>query len=392
MAKARRGSLVHQMAVVDLGEVKAPTRRGSLVQKLRGVLGKQSTITRTKVTKSSSSSSCSSPEVLVTETSYRVVILGQGGVGKTAIVSQFLYDSFPSGYTATVDEMYQGEFTIGGTTITLDIQDTGGAYKDDFPAMLTCSLASASAAILVYSVEDAGTFDEVSRLRDLVHQQRGEELPLVIVGNKTDLVRQIPIEEVEATVLCDWENGFVECSAKDNTNIPAIFRALLVQAKSSLVVQSSTKVPPAAMRRRQSLPQLPAFTLQPSPSPSRSSSPGTGKRRGSLIPMELPFRSASGSNSPRGSGKRRGSIVSLGLGLGPSASGATSPNGSGKRRGSLVSLGLSLGPSASGATSPKGNGKRRGSLVAPGLGLSSSSSGSLKSGKRRGSLLPSDTV
>ena len=340
---SRRSSLVHQMAMVDLEEVKAPPRRASLVQKLRGVLGKQ-------ILTSSSSTSCSSPEVLVTKTSYRVVILGQGGVGKTAIISQFLYDSFPLGYTATVDEMYQGEFTIGGTTITLDIQDTGGAYKDDFPAMLACSLASASAAILVYSVEDAGTFDEVSRLRDLVHQQRGEELPLVIVGNKTDLVRQIPIEEVEATVLCDWENGFVECSAKDNTNIPAIFRALLVQAQSSLVDQPSTKVPPA-MRRRQSLPQLPAFTLQP----PGARPPATGKRRGSLIPVDLPFGSSSRSSSPRGSGKRRGSIISLGLGL---------------------------GTSDSGATSPKEGGKRQGSPVCPVLGLPGSPSGSIKAGQR----------
>ena len=189
---------------------------------------------------------------------------------------------------------------MGGTALSLDIQDTGGSYVDEFPAMLACSLASADAVLLVYSVNDLATFDEVSRLRDLVHQHRGEELPLVVVGNKTDLARQIPREEAEATVLCDWENGYVECCAKDNLNIPAIFRALLVKAKSPLLLLPSTKAAAPTLRRRQSMPQIPAF-LHPSSSSSTSStsppssfsaststSPMSGKRRRSLMPQARP--------------------------------------------------------------------------------------------------------
>ena len=185
---------------------------------------------------------------------------------------------------------------MGGTALGLDIQDTGGSYVDEFPAMLACSLASADAVLLVYSVSDLATFEEVSRLRDLVHQQRGEELPLVVVGNKTDLARQIPREEAEATVLCDWENGYVECCAKDNLNIPAIFRALLVQAKSPLLLLPSIKAAAPTLRRRQSMPQIPAF-LHPSSSSTSSSSPLSSfsaststspmskKRRRSLLPQ-----------------------------------------------------------------------------------------------------------
>ena len=126
--------------------------------------------------------------------------------------------------------------------------------------MFTCSLASADAVLLVYSVAELDTFDEVSRLRDLVQQQRGDSLPLVVVGNKTDLERNISREEAEATVNLDWENGYVECCAKDNKNIQAIFRALLVQAKSPLLFERtaicSPHVAPPGMKRRQSLPQV----------------------------------------------------------------------------------------------------------------------------------------
>ena len=145
---------------------------------------------------------------------------------------------------------------VGTSKISLDIQDTGGSYVGDFPAMVKCSLASADAVLLVYSVACLDSFDYLSGLRDLVQQERGEGMPVVVVGNKTDLERQIPREEAEATVLCDWENGYVECCAKDNLNVPAIFRALLVQAKFSFQASSS----PSLISRRQSLPQIPVFS------------------------------------------------------------------------------------------------------------------------------------
>ena len=174
---------------------------------------------------------------------------------------------------------------VGNSKISLDIQDTGGSYVEDFPAMVKCSLASADAVLLVYSIANLNSFDYLSRLRDLVQQERGEGMPLVVVGNKTDLERQISREEAEATVLCDWENGYVECCAKDNLNVPAVFRALLVQAKSPLLLMPSIQVPVPVMRRRKSLPQITAWSVvQQSPPPPLGGRARLTKRRGSLMP------------------------------------------------------------------------------------------------------------
>ena len=193
---------------------------------------------------------------------------------------------------------------VGNSKISLDIQDTGGSYAEDFPAMVKCSLASADAVLLVYSIANLNSFDYLSRLRDLVQQERGEEMPLVVVGNKTDLERQIPREEAEATVLCDWENGYVECCAKDNLNVTAVFRALLVQAKSPLLLMPSVQVPAPVMRRRKSLPQITALSVvQQSPPPPLGARARLSKRRGSLIPM--PTNTVV---SPR-MGKRCGSCI-----------------------------------------------------------------------------------
>ena len=183
---------------------------------------------------------------------YRVLVLGASMVGKTGILSQFLYDSFIGPYKETVDEMYHGEFDVGGCDLSLNIQDTGGNYVHDFPAMVEVSLQSADAFILVYSVEDPSSWDEVVRLRSLVTSYKGEQVPVVVVGNKIDLERKTSQEALEATVMFDWEHGYVECSAKDNINTTAVFKELLHQARSRFDISSG----PAAAARG-SLPSTP---------------------------------------------------------------------------------------------------------------------------------------
>jgi len=114
------------------------------------------------------------------------------------------------------------------------------------------------------------------------------EVPIVIVANKSDLTGDpdLPHESLEATALFDWENGYVESSAKDRININKIFKELLNQAKSRFDIsipmtsenksgtifsnsrqiysvhnQQPPKIPKSTdecLKRRQSLPAMPA--------------------------------------------------------------------------------------------------------------------------------------
>ena len=132
------------------------------------------------------------------------------------------------------------------------MKDTGGTYVDEFPAMLGVSLQSADGVILVYSVAESSSFKEVVRLRSLVQSYKGATVPIVVVGNKTDLPRGISKELVEARVKHNWEHGYVECCAKDDVNITAIFRELLIQAKSRsvwAVVSSGDHQPTMTLRQ-----------------------------------------------------------------------------------------------------------------------------------------------
>jgi len=178
--------------------------------------------------------------------------MGAAGVGKTCIITRFLYENFTKDHKKTIEDLHRGEYEINGNPFTLDILDTAGAYP--FPAMRKLSITHGDAFVLVYSVENETSFEEVKSLRDQIIEQKNDEyVPIVIVGNKSDIEtkkRAIPKETAETTVSMDWGNGYVEASAKDNTNILDIFQELLTQAKIQYALS------PAVQKRRESLPVL----------------------------------------------------------------------------------------------------------------------------------------
>ncbi|KAJ0180638.1 hypothetical protein K1T71_004042 [Dendrolimus kikuchii] len=196
---------------------------------------------------------------------HKIVVLGAAKVGKSSLICQFLYGTFSTKYKRTIEEMHHGDFNVSGVRLTLDILDTSGAYE--FPAMRALSMQSADAFILVYDITDANSFTEVRTLRDQIHETKeSTAVPIVVVGNKVDLAetgaRQVEFHTTESVVTVDWENGFVEASAKDNLNVSQIFKELLVQAKVKYNLS-----PALRRRRRQSLPTGPQGPPGSSPTP-----------------------------------------------------------------------------------------------------------------------------
>lgn len=169
---------------------------------------------------------------------YRLTIMGTAGVGKSCIISQFLYDRFISEYKETVEEFHRGEYTVDGRELILDILDTAGAHS--FPAMRRLAISTSDAFVLVYSIDDESSFQGVKDLRDIILAERGDKrVPIVVVGNKSDISmekRAIMKETAESIVCFDWGNGYIEASAKDNINVVGIFKEILRQAHVELSI------------------------------------------------------------------------------------------------------------------------------------------------------------
>lgn len=107
------------------------------------------------------------PDNVQRKEQHRIVVMGSARVGKSSLISQFLYDKFLPKYRETVEELHRGEYELpDGASLTLDILDTSGAFQ--FPAMRALSITSAGAFLLVFAVDNEETWREVVRLREQV--------------------------------------------------------------------------------------------------------------------------------------------------------------------------------------------------------------------------------
>ncbi|EFX73715.1 hypothetical protein DAPPUDRAFT_15263, partial [Daphnia pulex] len=184
-----------------------------------------------------------------------VVVMGSARAGKTSLVGQFLYAAYSPRYRPTVEDMHTVELDCQGLDLRLDILDTGGSYV--FPAMRTLAIKSADGFVLVCASDDPSSLEEAEHCRSQILEVKGPSCPVVVVLNKTDLIRSGSVsdggnflcqEMVESLVTCDWGHGFVPASAKNNINVVQVFQELFVQAKSRIALS------PAVRKRRQSLP------------------------------------------------------------------------------------------------------------------------------------------
>ncbi|KAK6479604.1 UNVERIFIED_CONTAM: hypothetical protein FKN15_067956 [Acipenser sinensis] len=184
------------------------------------------------------------------KTQVRLVFLGAAGVGKTALIQRFLQDTFETKHRKTVEELHSKEYEISGVLVTIEIMDTSGSYS--FPAMRKLCIQNSDAFALVYAIDDTQSLEVVKSLRDEILELKEDKFtPIVVVGNKMDREegRQVPSEAVLSTVELDWNNRFLEASAKDNENVVEVFSELLQQANLP------SRLSPALRRRRETFPK-----------------------------------------------------------------------------------------------------------------------------------------
>ena len=157
---------------------------------------------------------------------YKLVFLGDQGVGKTSIISRFMFDSFENDYQATIGiDFLSKTMYLEDRTIRLQLWDTAG--QERFRSLIPSYIRDSSVAVVAYDIANRASFLNTSKWIDDVRAERGEDVVIMLVGNKTDLddIRQVTEEEGQSKAT-DTGCLFMEVSAKVGVNIKQMFRAL----------------------------------------------------------------------------------------------------------------------------------------------------------------------
>lgn len=157
---------------------------------------------------------------------YKLVFLGDQSVGKTSIITRFMYDKFDNTYQATIGiDFLSKTMYLEDRTVRLQLWDTAG--QERFRSLIPSYIRDSSVAVVVYDVSNRQSFLNTARWIEEVRTERGSDVIIVLVGNKTDLVdkRQVSIEEGDAKAR-EFSVMFIETSAKAGFNIKALFRKI----------------------------------------------------------------------------------------------------------------------------------------------------------------------
>ncbi|NXK93279.1 GEM protein, partial [Formicarius rufipectus] len=179
---------------------------------------------------SSESSGSSGPR----EPRYRVVLLGDPGVGKTSLVNLFAGVQERELLEQRGEAAYERTLTVDGEETTLLVLDIWEPeQRGEESRRPSQCLQVGNAYVLVYSITDRASFESASELRiQLRRARQAEDIPIILVGNKTDLVRcrEVSIEEGRACAAV-FDCKFIETSAALQHNVDELFEGVVRQIR-----------------------------------------------------------------------------------------------------------------------------------------------------------------
>uniref|UniRef100_A0A3B4G4C4 Ras-related protein Rap-1b n=1 Tax=Pundamilia nyererei TaxID=303518 RepID=A0A3B4G4C4_9CICH len=151
---------------------------------------------------------------------YKLVVLGSGGVGKSALTVQFVQGIFVEKYDPTIEDSYRKQVEVDGQQCMLEILDTAGT--EQFTAMRDLYMKNGQGFALVYSITAQSTFNDLQDLREQILRVKDtEDVPMILVGNKCDLEDERVVGKEQGQNLArQWNNcAFLETSAKSKINV-----------------------------------------------------------------------------------------------------------------------------------------------------------------------------
>ncbi|XP_041647996.1 RAB6B, member RAS oncogene family a isoform X1 [Cheilinus undulatus] len=182
---------------------------------------------------------------------FKLVFLGEQSVGKTSLITRFMYDSFDNTYQATIgidflsktmylEDRTPPQLSLSEPQVRLQLWDTAG--QERFRSLIPSYIRDSTVAVVVYDITNINSFQQTSKWIEDVRTERGSDVIIMLVGNKTDLAdkRQITIEEGEQRAK-ELSVMFIETSAKTGYNVKQLFRRVAAALPGMESIQEPNK-------------------------------------------------------------------------------------------------------------------------------------------------------
>ena len=166
--------------------------------------------------------------------SFKMIVIGDAGVGKSCLTNRAAKDKFLSDYSPTVGfEFLTFNVKIEDQNIKLQIWDTCG--QEVYRSLISSFYRSASLAIIVYSIDNEESFNNIEKWLNDIKTQSSPDVKIFLIGNKADLddKRKITREQGEKFSNEHKISFFTETSAKTGLNVQNVF----IQAAKELFIQ-----------------------------------------------------------------------------------------------------------------------------------------------------------
>uniref|UniRef100_A0A8W4FPA8 Muscle RAS onco homolog n=1 Tax=Sus scrofa TaxID=9823 RepID=A0A8W4FPA8_PIG len=148
---------------------------------------------------------------------YKLVVVGDGGVGKSALTIQFFQKIFVPDYDPTIEDSYLKHTEIDNQWAILDVLDTAG--QEEFSAMREQYMRTGDGFLIVFSVTDKASFEHVDRFHQLILRVKDREsFPMILVANKVDLMHLRKITREQGKEMATKHNPPSPCA--DATRSP----------------------------------------------------------------------------------------------------------------------------------------------------------------------------
>jgi len=173
---------------------------------------------------------------------WRLTILGEGAVGKTALAVQFSMNAFVETYDPTIEDSYRKTVVVDGKQAFLEVIDTAG--QDEYATLRDQWVREGQGFMLVYSVTSRKSFNRLQEFYNAVvdgkqamassssNRPKYSRPGIVVVGNKIDLEDEREVLTKEGERLAQvWDCGFIETSAMQATFVDQSFCELIRQCR-----------------------------------------------------------------------------------------------------------------------------------------------------------------